>query len=337
MDVTISEDQAKLADTVRDYLTGVHGPAQLRLLDAEPDKRSDDVWRGLVEMGLTALLVPEAQGGLGLSLLDGVLIATELGRAAVAEPVVDTALIAVPLLAQAGGHEHLLEEIAAGTSKVALQHPVNPWVADLDAAHHLLSARDDALLLRKRQGTIEMLESVDPLRRLFACVAPAGEVVGSADALLSHAALMTAAQLVGVAEAMLAISTDYAGTRTQFGQPIGSFQAIKHHLASAAVKIAFARPVLHRAAVALDTGDVHAAIHISHAKLAASDAAWSMSETAIQVHGAMGYTYEVDLHFWMKRAWALSGAWGDRSFHFGRVDAAIIGGTMPIGPGHTFG
>lgn len=336
MDFTITEDQATLTQGVRDYLTGVHTPEVLRALDASGSRRSTDVWQGLVEMGLPGLLVPEAQGGLGLSLLDAVMIAAELGRTGVAEPLADTALVAAPLLAKAGGQDALLGAIAAGKAKVALQHPVNPWVADLDGASHLLSVKDGALLLADHDGAAELLDSVDPLRRLYAPVAVAGTAVGSADALLDHAALITAAQLVGIADAMLEQATDYAKNRSQFGQPIGSFQAVKHHLATAVVKIEFAKPVIQRAAVAVAEGAASAPIHVSHAKLAAADAAWTMSETAIQTHGAMGYTYEVDLHFWMKRAWALAGAWGDRAFHLARIDAAVIGGALPIGPGHSF-
>ena len=336
MDFTITDDQATLTQGVRDYLAGVHGPEVLRALDASDSRRSDAIWQGLAEMGLPGLLVPEAQGGLALSLLDGVLIASELGRAGVAEPIADTALIAAPVLARAGGQDALLEAIARGEAKVALQHPLNPWTADLDAASHLLSAKDTQLLLAEPTGDVQPLDSVDPLRRLFAPVAAEGGVVGSADALLDHAALMSAAQLVGVADAMLALSTEYAKSRNQFGQPIGSFQAVKHHLASAVVNIEFAKPVIQRAAIALGESHASAAVHVSHAKIAATDAAWAMSETAIQVHGAMGYTYEVDLHFWMKRSWALAGAWGDRAFHLRRIDAAVIGSTLPIGPGHSF-
>ena len=336
MDFTITEDQATLTGGVRDYLAGVHTPEVLRALDASDSRRSESVWQGLVEMGLPGLLIPEAQGGLGLSSLDAVLIAAELGRAGVAEPLADTALVAAPLLANAGGQEALLAAIAGGEAKVAIQHPVNPWVADLDDASHILSVKDGALLLAEHGGTAELLDSMDPLRRLYASIEPSGTEVGSADALLDHAALIAAAQLVGVADAMLEQATEYAKNRSQFGQPIGSFQAVKHHLATAVVKIEFAKPVIQRAAVALAEGSSSAPIHVSHAKLAASDAAWAMSETAIQTHGAMGYTYEVDLHFWMKRAWALAGAWGDRAFHLARIDTAVIGGALPIGPGHSF-
>ncbi len=336
MDFTITEDQATLTQGVRDYLAGVHTPELLRALDASDSRRSADVWQGLTEMGLPGLLVPEAQGGLGLSLLDAVLIAAELGRAGVAEPLADTALVAAPLLVKAGNQDALLSAIATGEAKVALQHPVNPWVADLDGASHILSAKDGTLLLAERSGSAELLDSVDPLRRLYSPIEPSGSEAGPADALLDHAALIAAAQLVGIADAMLEQATEYAKNRSQFGQPIGSFQAVKHHLATAVVKIEFAKPVIQRAAIALQEGTASASVHVSHAKLAASDAAWAMSETAIQTHGAMGYTYEVDLHFWMKRAWALSGAWGDRAFHLARIDTAVIGGALPIGPGHSF-
>jgi alkylation response protein AidB-like acyl-CoA dehydrogenase len=172
---------------------------------------------------------------------------------------------------------------------------------------------------------------VDPLRNL------AASANDNADPhLLNLAALMSSAQLVGLADAMLHLAVEYAKIRTQFGQPIGAFQAIKHQLATCAVAIEFAKPVVWQAAQALQDGRASAAVHVSHSKVAATDAAILTAETAIQVHGAMGYTYEVDLHFWMKRSWALAGAWGTRAFHLKRVDAAVLGGTLTIGPEHTF-
>ena len=164
--------------------------------------------------------------------------------------------------------------------------------------------------------------------------------------MLDLAALMSAAQLLGGAERMLKLACDYAIAREQFGQPIGAFQAVKHQLATASVKIEFGRPVLLRAAYAAQQAHARAPMHISHAKIAATDAAMLTAETAIQVHGAMGYTYEVDLHYWMKRAWALAGAWGDRAFHERRVAQAVldpspfraepVGGAFALGPQHTF-
>ncbi|MBN8848103.1 MAG: acyl-CoA dehydrogenase family protein [Sphingomonas sp.] len=316
MDFAFTQDQIELRDGVRAFLEGTHCPEVLRRLDAEGG-RDPAIWRGLVEMGLTGLIVPEAQGGLGLGLVEAALVAVELGRADVSEPIVDTALIAPRLIAD----EAQLAAIASGKLKVALAHPVNPWVADADQAGLVLGGA----------ATRERLESADPLRRLFAVERAEADAV-----MLDLAALMAAAQLVGASERMLTLATEYAKDREQFGQPIGAFQAIKHHLASVAVALEFARPVLWRAAYALDHGHARAPIHVSHAKLAATDAAMLAAETAIQVHGAMGYTYEVDLHYWMKRAWALAGAWGDRAFHLRRLDDAVIGGAMAIGPDQTF-
>ena len=307
MDFRFTEDQLLFAESVREYLAGTHGPEVLRRLD-ELDNRDPAIWRGLVDMGLTGLLVPEEFGGLGMGLVEAALIAAECGRACLAEPLVDTALVGVPWLV-ARGETAGLDEVVAGTRRIALPHAINPWVAD---------------------GNGAPLQSVDPLRNLASGTGP------DDPHLLDLGALMSAAQLVGLADAMLSQAVEYARIRTQFGQPIGGFQAIKHQLASCAVAIEFAKPVVWRAAAALQGGEAHASVHASHAKLAATDAATLTAETAIQVHGAMGYTYEVDLHFWMKRAWALSGAWGDRAFHLRRIDEAVIGGTMPIGPEHTF-
>jgi alkylation response protein AidB-like acyl-CoA dehydrogenase len=281
----------------------------LRRLDAEGN-RDPAIWQGLAEMGLTGLLVPEAHGGLGLGLVEAALIASECGRACLAEPLVDTAFVAVPWLVRKGDLADL-GAIAAGERLVPLPHVLNPWVAD---------------------GEGSPLQSVDPLRNL--AMFPAA---GSSDPyLLDLGALMSAAQLVGLADAMLHQAVEYAKIRTQFGQPVGAFQALKHQLASCAVAVEFAKPAVWRAAEALQDGGESASVHVSHAKVAASDAAVLTAETAIQVHGAMGYTYEVDLHFWMKRSWALNGAWGDRAWHLKRIDQAVIGGTMPIGPEHTF-
>lgn len=309
MDFRLSEDQLLLAEGVRDYLAGTHGPEVLRRLDAGAN-RDPAIWQGLVEMGLTGLCVPEDQGGLGMGLVEAALIALECGRAALAEPLVDTAFVGVPWL-MGKGETAGLDAVAAGTRRIELPHAINPWLAD---------------------GAGAPLDSVDPLRNLTAAPSDAGDDPH----LLNLGALMSAAQLVGLTEAMLAQATEYTKIRQQFGQPIGAFQAIKHQLASVAVAVEFALPVLLRAAAAMQAGTSSAAVHVSHAKLAATDAAILAAETAVQVHGAMGYTYEVDLHFWVKRSWALAGAWGSRAFHLARIEAAVVGGSLPIGPEHTF-
>lgn len=313
MDFRFTDDQITLTETVRDYLAGTHGPEVLRQLD-QGQNRDAAIWSGLVEMGLTGLLVPEEHGGLGMGLVEAALIAAECGRACLAEPLVDTAFVAVPWLVR-NGETDKLAAIAAGEHQVALPHVLNPWVAD--GAEEYPGRR---------------LQSVDPLRNLV--MFPAA---GSSDPfLLDLGAVMSAAQLVGLADAMLQQAVEYAKVRTQFGQPVGAFQALKHQLANCAVAIEFAKPVVWRAAAAMQDKLGSAAVHVSHAKVAATDAAILTAETAIQVHGAMGYTYEVDLHYWMKRSWALAGAWGSRAFHLKRIDDAVLGSTLQIGPQATF-
>ncbi len=310
MDFRHTEDQLLLAETVRDYLAGTHGPEVLRRLDAG-EKRDPTIWQGLVDLGLTSLLLPDAEGGMGVGLLDAALIAAECGRACLAEPLVDTAFVTVPWLLSCGDTD-ALAKFASGERRIPQAHKINPYWADG-------AGLDGAI-------------SIDPLRLLYSNPDHAVDDLH----LLNLGALMSAAQLVGLADAMLVQAVEYAKIRTQFGQPIGAFQAVKHQLASCAVAIEFSKPVVWRAAAAMQDGMDSAPQHVSHAKIAATDAAILTAETAIQVHGAMGYTYEVDLHYWMKRSWALAGAWGSRTYHMKRVDDAVFGDAHAIGPEQTF-
>ncbi len=171
----------------------------------------------------------------------------------------------------------------------------------------------------------ERLQSIDPLRTLSKSKLDLPENPMAE----WHGAVLTAAQLIGLSQRMVDMSVDYAKDRHQFGKPIGAFQAIKHHLATVYTQIEFTRPMVHLAAI---KGGV--AVH--NAKIAAIDTAMLAAETAIQVHGGMGYTYEVDLHLFMKRAWALCGEWGDRSYHMKKLEELVLNGDTPLGPGATF-
>ena len=134
-----------------------------------------------------------------------------------------------------------------------------------------------------------------------------------------RAAVATAAQLLGLSERMITMAAEYAKARHQFGKPIGSFQAVKHLLAGAQVKLEFARPVVYAAAWSLDEGEPTGSRSASTAKAYASDAATEAARVALQVHGAIGYTWECDLHLFLKRAWALAEAWGSAADHRQRV------------------
>ena len=138
-----------------------------------------------------------------------------------------------------------------------------------------------------------------------------------------RASVGTAAQLLGLSDRMITMTAEYAKARHQFGKPVGSFQAVKHLLAGAQVKLEFARPLVYAAAWSLDHGEPTASRSASTAKAAASDTASEAARVALQVHGAIGYTWECDLQLYLKRAWALAEAWGSASDHRQRVLASL--------------
>jgi alkylation response protein AidB-like acyl-CoA dehydrogenase len=184
------------------------------------------------------------------------------------------------------------------------------------AVPHALDA-DVADLVLTADGTEreagEPLASLDPARRLFRVAGGGG--------FTDLGALLCAAQQIGLGQALLDVSVEYAKTRRHFGRAIGEYQAIKHHLASAMVELEFARPLVYGAALSYGTPDF--ARDASAAKAAASEASYGMAKTALQVHGAIGYTDEYDPSLWIRKARALYSAWGTPSEHRARVMAAL--------------
>jgi len=353
MDFTFDDDQVALRDSVSRFLMTEATPELLR----EIGERGPEGWRRLrarlAEQGLSTMSVPEAHGGLGLGDVDWALMTQELGYYAIPDALADTAYLAASMLARLGEAHPLaarwLPRIAEGSASIALAHPVNPWVADGRTADLLLWAQPSPQGLELHAIDpagldASALRSIDASRQPATVSVrpdPAALVLGGAqaqslwDETLDRATVSVAGQLVGLAQRMLDLAVDYVAQRKQFGKPIGSFQAVKHHLADVATRIEFARPVLYRAALALARGDVNRAALVSHAKLAAADAAWTAARKGIQVHGAMGYTWEVDLQLFMKRAWALDAAWGDRGFHKARLGQALLNDDAPLGPSAT--
>jgi alkylation response protein AidB-like acyl-CoA dehydrogenase len=350
MDFTFNDQQVAFRDAIRKFLMVEAAPEVLSEIWDTPSGRSSELRAKLADQGLTALSVPEAHGGIGLGELDWVLIQQELGYYAIPDSLSDTAFLAVHLLKGLPGNGGLaaewLPKVAAGRARIAVSHPVNPLVADAELADLLLLWHDDEIhALAPKQARLTFNPSIDRSRRLYKvawtpsaatrlCAAAPGRALW--DGALDRAAMASAAQLLGLAQRMLDLGIDYSAQRKQFGKPVGSFQAVKHHLADVAVKIEFARPVVFRAAYSLQHGDPRQATHASHAKLAAGEAATLAARRSLQVHGAMGYTWESDLQMFMKRAWALDAAWGDRAFHKARVASYIFGDGAKLGPGATF-
>jgi len=347
MDFTFSEDQLLFRDSVRDFLVNEVTPERVRASWELDDGRDAALWQQLAELGLTGMTVPEEFGGLGMNELDFVLLAQECGYVALPEPLVNTALVAVPVLSSLGGEvaSQYLPQVASGELRVAVGCAENVLVEDAAQADLLLWAEPEAFyVLTPDQFTTRHNPSVDPSRRLYAvelntgteAIATGAQAECLYRAVLDRGALGAAAQALGLAQRMVDTSVQYTGERQQFGKAIGSFQAVKHHMANIAVRLEYAKAPVHRAAYVLAAGAEGASEAVSHAKLMACEAANLAAKNSIQVHGAMGYTWEVDLHIFMKKAWALAGSFGDSGFHKQRIAAHIFTADAALGAGTTF-
>jgi hypothetical protein len=221
----------------------------------------------------------------------------------------------------AGG---LLGAVADGSAVATLAAPPwTPYALDADVATHVLHLEGGSL---RTADVGDAVRSVDPVRRLHRVVAGEELVPVSPEAAasaLDTGTLLVAAQLLGLGETLLSRSVEYVKQRRQFGRVIGEYQALKHALADVRIGLDFARPLVWGAAVAMSSGgDVGR--EVSGAKVAASDAAWRAARTALQVHGAIGYTAEYDLSLWLLKARALVGAWGPPREHRARVLASLV-------------
>ena len=337
MHFAFTEDQQTIADAAREMLVETCTPADLRKQIEAGRARDDARWTTIVEMGLIGIEAPEAAGGLGLGPTDLVGIAEAAGYVGLPEPLVDQAGIVVPLLAGLTEDRAWLERVIGGAT-IAIGHPLNPFVADADTAEALLLADEDDIHVVPRDAvTLTREESIDPFRRLFRVSwspSPATSVGSGWDGTADRGALFAAAQMIGLGQRCIDMAVAYAKERQQFGKPIGSNQAVKHLISTAQVKIEFARPVVHAAAAELSLDTLASRARVAHAKIAAGEAADLAARTAVQVHGAMGMTWEVDLHFFLKRALALNGAWGTPAYHRRTVMERIT--MLPIGPAESF-
>jgi alkylation response protein AidB-like acyl-CoA dehydrogenase len=282
MKFELTQDQRDFGAALEGLLTSADAPATARAW-ADGDHASGlALWRKLAETGVSGLLTEGYR-------VEHVIAMEAIGHHAAPGPWIESAayLATCPETA---------ETVAAGTMATVAVPPHTPYALDADVAE---------LLLGGEVG--EQVTSVDPVRRLF-------RVTGAAavnDAAFEAAVLAASAQLLGMGERMLADSVTYVLQRTQFGRQIGSYQAIKHALADVRIALDFARPLVY--AAALDE------ISVSAAKVAAGDAAYLASRTALQVHGAIGYTQEHDLSLWLLRTRGLLSTWGTAAWHRARV------------------
>jgi alkylation response protein AidB-like acyl-CoA dehydrogenase len=331
-----SEDQELFRQTVAELLGNECTHEQLAKSWETESGWVPGLWEQLAEMGILGLTVPEEHGGLGLSEIDLVLILEEAGRAACPEPIAETVAVAAPLLAEAGGAiaDEWLPKIATGEARIALGLEGSPYVADAASVDLLILQRGDALhALRPADVKLETKPTVDGARRLYSVDWSPGNDSLLADGETGRAiatrafdrgAVAAAAQLNGLGRELIDLTVEYAKGRVQFGQPIGAFQAVKHHLANALTKLEFARPPTYWAANSLATGADTATLDVSTAKALASDAAHLCFRTALQGHGAIAYTYEYHAHMWMKRVLVLCASYGSAAWHRRRAARLLL-------------
>jgi alkylation response protein AidB-like acyl-CoA dehydrogenase len=298
--------KADMPEVIRSWNTGDTGPGL-------------QVWQRLADAGVNGLLIAEDHDGLGADAVDLVVAVEQLGRHAVPGPVVET-LAAVPSLLTEVSPDRL-SALASGSLATVAASPHVPFAVDADTADLVLLV-DDGTVHLAHAGTVR--QSVDHARRLYPL--SAGDELGSAEVgrAFDLGALATAAQLQGLGQKLLEVSSDYVQQRRQFGTVIGQFQAIKHHLAEVAIGLEMSRPLLHGAALSVRAGSAESSRDVSAARVACGDAAYHAARVALQVHGAIGYTQEHDLGLWLTKVRALVTAWGTPAFHRGRVVDSLV-------------
>ncbi|MDH2389965.1 acyl-CoA/acyl-ACP dehydrogenase [Streptomyces sp. HNM0663] len=317
----LTGEQTAFARSLDAMLTAADTPGTVRAWAAGDFAAGRMLWSRLAEAGVFALAVPEAYEGLGPRPVDLAVAFVELGRHAAPGPYVETAgaaalLSALAELGDPAPAKRLLPPVAAGSLMPTLTlHGAGPYALDADAADCVLAvgpvgSGGAATVRLAPAGRESPQASADPARRLGAAgpggpvLATGPQVAEAARRAVDWARLAAAAQCLGVGLALLDRTVAYVKQRTQFGAAIGSFQAVKHRLSDTLIALEFARPLVYGAAVTMTRADVSAA------KAAAGEAAYAAARTALQLHGAIGYTDELDLSLWLRKARPLRDAWG---------------------------
>ncbi|MFF8192368.1 acyl-CoA dehydrogenase family protein [Streptomyces bobili] len=270
----LSEDQRALRDGVREVLARRFGPRELRAAADGPPALDRALWRALGDAGFFALRLPESGGGVGLGLPEAVLAFEEAGRVLLPGPLIATHLAAGRVPGAATGE----------TVVTAVDGGLVEWLTEADVVV------GDGGRGAAGSGAVAV-RSVDPLTPLHRVPAAAETVPDPV------AVLLTAAEQLGGATRACELAVQHARTREQFGQPIGGFQAVKHLCAELLVRVEVARAAVYAAAVTADPSDIAAA------RLLADEAAVRGARDCLQVYGGMGFTWEVEVHLVLKRAW----------------------------------
>jgi alkylation response protein AidB-like acyl-CoA dehydrogenase len=313
MKFDLDEQQRDFAASIDAALGAADVPAAVRAWSDGNTDPGRKIWSTLADLGVPALLVPEEYDGIGAHPVDLVVACERLGYFGVPGPITESVAVAPILLAA----DERSGQLASGELIATVAAPpLQPRAVNADFAGLILVAADGQTTAG---AAAESHASIDPSRQLFDVTATGDSWAADVDRAVEFGVLATAAQLIGAGQALLDDSVEYAKQRTQFGRVIGSYQAIKHKLADVHIAVELARPLVYGAALSLGTGSPDTARDISAAKAAAAEAGLLAARSALQTHGAIGFTQEHDLSLLLLRVQALRSAWGDPTAHRRRV------------------
>ena len=329
MSIGISDEHVELAASLRKWAAGVGGLDAVRASEQDPDADFADVWAAVGEMGLATIGLPEAAGGGGGSVLDVAVALEACAHALVPGPLLGTTVAAALL-----GESEVARDLAAG-AVVGLVLDGLVW--DAPSATHLLLPDDAAEWFVVPRGAVELTTSVGPdLTRRFGTLTAVGDTVTGAErvpvpglttALVRRTAItLAAAEAAGIARWSLETAVDHAGVREQFGAKIGSFQAIKHLCAKMLETAESVTAAAWDVASVAFGDDDQWAWAADVAGTIALDGAVANAQACIQVLGGIGFTFEHDAHFYLRRATMLRSLLGPTdSFAAALVDLAESG------------
>ena len=310
MNFDFSDDQHAIKRTARELLTERFKPEHVREL-AEAGEYDEAVWKELCELGWPGIFIAEEHGGQGLGTVELIILMEELGYALAPLPFLSNA--AAGLVLDAAGSDEQKERWlpgiatgdARGTVGILKDDGEAKLVPDAESADViLLLGHEGARIVERGQAEVEPVDTMDATRR-FSRVRggePGDPLEGDRIPGVSRVAAALAAELTGIAQRAMEMAVEYARDRKQFGRPIGSYQAVSHSCAQMLLETEGARSASYYAAWCGDAQPETLPLAACMAKAYASDAGWNVCKAALQVHGGIGFTWEHDLHFFLKRA-----------------------------------
>jgi len=330
MDFDFTDEQREIKSTAHEFLGSRFKPEHVRELAEGDSPYSEDDWKAFCELGWPGIAIAEEHGGEGLGAVELIILLEELGYFCAPSPFISNAY-AGAMIQAAGSDEQKAEWLPGITSGEArgaaeMTRDQGPILgAAKGAAVLVMASGDGAKLVKAEDAELERIDMIDSTRAYFHVKAEGGEdLPGEIAHAVSVGQIAVAAELVGVAQRALDMAVDYAKERQQFGRPIGAYQAVSHRLADMLWEVEEARSLTYSAAWAADADANLLPIAAAMAKARASDAATSVTHNAIQTLGGIGFTWEHDVHFLLKRARTMAQMMGTARAHRDNV-ATLVG------------